>query len=59
MLKRQIEHARIFGDFFGEGDVTELENALIGRYMIIRILKKLWKTLTFIIISVILRKRLS
>ena len=59
MLKGKIEHARIFGDFFGEGDVTELENALIGRYMIIRILKKLWKTLTFIIISVILRKRLS
>lgn len=25
-----IEHARIFGDFFGEGDITELENALIG-----------------------------
>lgn len=30
MLKGKIEHARIFGDFFGEGDVTELENALIG-----------------------------
>ena len=28
MLKGKIEHARIFGDFFGEGDVTELENAL-------------------------------
>ena len=28
--KGKIEHARIFGDFFGEGDVTELENALIG-----------------------------
>ena len=25
MLKGKIEHARIFGDFFGEGDVTELE----------------------------------
>lgn len=28
--KGRIEHAKIFGDFFGEGDVTELENALIG-----------------------------
>lgn len=28
--KGKIEHARIFGDFFGEGDVTELENALVG-----------------------------
>ena len=26
----RIEHARIFGDFFGEGDITELENALEG-----------------------------
>ncbi|MDH9160918.1 lipoate--protein ligase [Staphylococcus succinus] len=28
--KGQIAHARIFGDFFGEGDITELENALVG-----------------------------
>ncbi|KRG08966.1 lipoate--protein ligase [Staphylococcus sp. NAM3COL9] len=26
----RIEHARIFGDFFGEGDIIELENALEG-----------------------------
>ncbi|WP_432724307.1 lipoate--protein ligase [Staphylococcus equorum] len=26
----RIEHARIFGDFFGEGDIAELENALEG-----------------------------
>ncbi|MDK9865000.1 MULTISPECIES: lipoate--protein ligase [Staphylococcus] len=26
----RIEHARIFGDFFGEGDITELEKALEG-----------------------------
>ena len=26
----KIEHAKIFGDFFGEGNVTELEEALIG-----------------------------
>ncbi|QHW36522.1 lipoate--protein ligase [Staphylococcus ursi] len=26
--KGRIAHAKIFGDFFGEGDVTELENAL-------------------------------
>ena len=30
MLKGRIEHAKIFGDFFGEGDVTELEYALEG-----------------------------
>ncbi|MCE4995817.1 lipoate--protein ligase [Staphylococcus xylosus] len=28
--KGRIEHAKIFGDFFGEGDITELENALEG-----------------------------
>lgn len=28
--KGRIEHARIFGDFFGEGDITELEAALEG-----------------------------
>lgn len=28
--KGRIEHAKIFGDFFGEGDVTELEYALEG-----------------------------
>lgn len=28
--KGRIEHAKIFGDFFGVGDVTELENALEG-----------------------------
>lgn len=26
----KIEHAKIFGDFFGVGDVTDLENALVG-----------------------------
>ena len=31
MLNRgKIEHAKIFGDFFGVGDVTDLENALVG-----------------------------
>lgn len=28
--KGKIEHAKIFGDFFGEGNITELEQALIG-----------------------------
>ncbi|MEJ7183589.1 lipoate--protein ligase [Staphylococcus epidermidis] len=28
--KGRIERAKLFGDFFGEGDVTELEHALIG-----------------------------
>ncbi|WP_281200835.1 lipoate--protein ligase [Staphylococcus schleiferi] len=28
--KGRIAHAKIFGDFFGEGDVTDLENALEG-----------------------------
>lgn len=28
--KGRIEHAKIFGDFFGEGDITELEHALEG-----------------------------
>lgn len=28
--KGRIEHAKIFGDFFGEGDINELENALEG-----------------------------
>ena len=28
--KGRIEHAKIFGDFIGEGDITELENALEG-----------------------------
>lgn len=28
--KGRIEHAKIFGDFFGEGDITELEAALEG-----------------------------
>lgn len=28
--KGRIEHAKIYGDFFGEGDITELENALEG-----------------------------
>lgn len=28
--KGRIEHAKIFGDFFGEGDITELENTLEG-----------------------------
>ncbi|NHM74521.1 lipoate--protein ligase [Staphylococcus sp. 11007852] len=28
--KGRIEHAKIFGDFFGEGNVTELEHALEG-----------------------------
>ena len=28
--KGRIEHAKIFGDFFGEGDITELERALVG-----------------------------
>ncbi|MFC1256376.1 lipoate--protein ligase [Staphylococcus xylosus] len=28
--KGRIEHAKIFGDFFGEGDIMELENALEG-----------------------------
>lgn len=28
--KGRIAHAKIFGDFFGEGDVTELEYALEG-----------------------------
>ena len=28
--KGRIEHAKIFGDFCGEGDITELENALEG-----------------------------
>lgn len=28
--KGRIEHAKIFGDFFGEGDITEFENALEG-----------------------------
>ncbi|MEB6334023.1 lipoate--protein ligase [Staphylococcus pseudoxylosus] len=28
--KGRIEHAKIFGDFFGEGNITELENALEG-----------------------------
>lgn len=28
--KGRIEHAKIFGDFFGEGDIKELENALEG-----------------------------
>ena len=28
--KGRIEHAKIFGDFFGERDITELENALEG-----------------------------
>ena len=26
----RIEHAKIFGDFFGEGDITDLEEALTG-----------------------------
>lgn len=26
----KIEHTKIFGDFFGVGDVTDLENALVG-----------------------------
>src|SRR5699024_1384723 len=26
----RIEHAKIFCDFFGEGNITELENALVG-----------------------------
>ena len=26
----RIEHAKIFGDFFGEGNITDLEEALIG-----------------------------
>ena len=30
MSKRKIEHAKIFGDFFGEGNVNELEDALVG-----------------------------
>ena len=30
MLKGRIEHAKIFGDFFGVGDVSDLEEALIG-----------------------------
>ena len=30
MKKGRIAHAKIFGDFFGEGDVTDLENALEG-----------------------------
>ena len=29
-VKRKIERAKLFGDFFGEGDVTELEHALVG-----------------------------
>ena len=28
--KGKIEHAKIFGDFFGEGNVNELEDALVG-----------------------------
>ena len=28
--KGRIERAKLFGDFFGEGDVTELEHALVG-----------------------------
>ena len=28
--KGKIEHAKIFGDFFGEGDITELEHVLEG-----------------------------
>lgn len=28
--KGRIEHAKIFGDFFGVGDVSELEDALVG-----------------------------
>ncbi|ATH62999.1 lipoate---protein ligase [Staphylococcus pasteuri] len=28
--KGKIEHAKIFGDFFGEGDIIELEHALEG-----------------------------
>ncbi|ARJ14372.1 lipoate--protein ligase [Staphylococcus lugdunensis] len=28
--KGKIEHAKIFGDFFGESNITELEQALIG-----------------------------
>ncbi|SUM73162.1 lipoate-protein ligase-like protein [Staphylococcus saccharolyticus] len=35
--KGRIEHAKIFGDFFGEGDVTELEHALEGAYMTLSI----------------------
>ncbi|PTI80722.1 lipoate--protein ligase, partial [Staphylococcus warneri] len=28
--KGKIEHAKIFGDFFGEGDISDLEHALEG-----------------------------
>jgi len=33
--KGKIEHAKIFGDFFGEGNVNELEDALVGTIILI------------------------
>ncbi len=47
----KIEHAKIFGDFFGVGDVTDLENALVGCLHDFEHMKH-YQNMIYIIISV-------